>query len=350
MFFNLSDLDASPRMLGWHYAAKEVRAALAAGRMLHLVAETSNRCNLNCSYCYTVSTTGALGDRPTKRRLAGELTLKERLQLIDRAAELGARTYDVVGAGEPFLDTYLIEQIEYAVTRGLQPVIFTNGSRLGHPRHGPELVRRLNELHATVVVKHHGPAEVHDSIVNRRGSAALRDRAIARLIEAGFNAETPTRLGIDNIVFNKTLANIPDCLRWCRTNNAFLVCSSFIPAGRTHKADEHSVSWAELKALYAACRRLDAEEFGLIHSGHMPFIGSGATCTQYLGLYVTILGDIHGCVGKMENYDNLRSTDLARVWHERVKLLQNSFDGGCPPRQAFYKNIGTGADELKCLF
>jgi len=319
-------------MLGWSHSLQTCQETLARGEMLHLLAETTNHCDFDCEYCFTVEETIGNANFHTKP-LPGELNLTERLALIKAAADLGAKTYDIVGAGEPLIDPLCLRQIEYAVSRGLQPVVFTNGSVLGSPRQGRQIAEQLWELGATVVVKHHGPAELHDRIVRRKGAAKLRDRALELLTELGFNSTIPTRLGIDNIVYQATLPWIPGCLRWCRENNLHLVCSSFIPSGRTKKVTAQAASSEELRRLFEECRRIDEEEFDISHSEQMPFIGSGRTCTQYLGLYVTIRGDVYGCVGKTESYGNIRDRTLADIWNERLPLLQSSFDGGCPPRQ-----------------
>lgn len=345
-----SDLDTAPRMLGWNHSRQECQDALDRGEMLHVLAETTNRCDFDCEYCYTVLEKVADGTTFHAAPLTGELVLSERLALIDAAADLGAKCYDIVGAGEPLLDPHCLTQIEHAAGRGMQTVLFTNGSVLGSLKKGREVAERLWELGTTVVVKHHGAAEIHDRIVRRNGAAERRDRALALLMEMGFNAQTPTRLGIDNIVYQATLEGIPDCLRWCRKNNVYLACSSFIPSGRTQKATEQAASWSELERVFADCRRIDAEEFGIQHSGMMPFIGSGSVCTQYLGLYVTILGDVHGCVGKMETYGNVRDQSLQEMWDQRVPLLRSSFTGGCPPRQRFYEASGTDPAAIKRLF
>lgn len=345
------DLDTSPRMLGWNHSRQECQSALDRGEMLHLLAETTNRCDFDCEYCYTVLATVGEDEAFHAAPLAGELSLQERIRLIDAAADLGAKSYDIVGAGEPLLDPFCLVQIEYAARRGLQTILFTNGSVLGSPTKGPVVAQRLWDLGATVVVKHHGHAEIHDRIVRRKGASERRDRALSLLMELGFNASaTPTRLGIDNIIYQSTLAGIPDCLRWCRANNVYLVCSSFIPSGRTQKATEQAASWRELEQVFAECRQIDADEFGIRHSGAMPFVGSGSACTQYLGLYVNILGEVHGCVGKMETYGNVRDRSLSDMWKERLPQLRNSFTGGCPPRRLFYQSAGVGKKKINDLF
>jgi MoaA/NifB/PqqE/SkfB family radical SAM enzyme len=337
----LSDIQntATIRMHGWHHDANFCEQKISSGQMIHLLAETTNVCNQDCEYCYTVQLTL---DKPGFHNsvMPGELTLTERKKLIDQAVELGAVSYDIVGAGEPTIDRLFKQQVEYAASKGMIPIIFTNGSMIGHPKHGFNLAQFLFDVGATVVVKWHSfDQSLHDQIVRRKGAGQLRDTALECLKAFGFNRHSPTRLGIDNIIYRSTIGEIPDCLRMCRQENIFLVCSSFIPSGRTEKGNQGEVVGDELVSLYEQCREIDYEEFGIKHSAAMPFIGYGRTCTQYFGLYVTIQGQVYGCVGQSENYGNIRQRSLSEVWTERLPLLK-AYDGGCPPRAQYYSAGG----------
>src|SRR3989344_8949263 len=99
MLFDINNT-AAIRMRGWHHDGNFCKEHLAQGKLIHLLAETSNVCDQDCEYCYTVLLTL---DRPNfhARLLPGELSLEERKSLIDQAVELGAVSYDIVGAGEP---------------------------------------------------------------------------------------------------------------------------------------------------------------------------------------------------------------------------------------------------------
>jgi MoaA/NifB/PqqE/SkfB family radical SAM enzyme len=316
------------------------------------LAETSNICDFDCEYCYTVLQT--LSTKSSQQRahlkpLPGELSLDQRLELIDQAVELGAATYDIVGAGEPLLDPCFWKQIEYANLKGLVPVVFTNGSRLGDPRFGEKFVQRLWDSGASIVVKWHSADHaLHDSIVRRPGAAKKRDEALRKLCDAGFNKSSPTRLGIDNIMYRRTLAELPHCLRMCRENNMFLLCSTFIPSGRTKKGFEEEASPEEIFSAMESCQRLDTEEFRIRHTMSFPFLGYGRTCTQYIGLYVTIQGDVFGCVGKTSSFGNIASQSIREMWKIKQKELVD-YDGGCPPRKKYYEAKANAPSFLRIL-
>lgn len=336
-------ITAPIRMNGWHHDDVVCKEKLARGEMIHLVAETTNICNHDCEYCYTVEYVLS-NSKYHVRKLPGELKIEERLKLIDQAAELGAVTYDVVGAGEPTIDPHLLTQIEYARDKGMIPVVFTNGYVLNE-----EMIERFWNAKASVVVKWHSKDWAkHDEMVRKTGAGERRDHALKLLMERGFNKTTPTRLAMDNIIYQKTIEEIPNWLRYCRNNNIFMVCSTFIPAGRTQKGNETEADFQDVVRLFQECRKIDKEEFGIEHSDKMPYIGYGQTCTQYMGLYVTIRGDVFGCVGQSESYDTIRNRSLKDIWRERFPLLQK-YNGGCPPRQKFYQNRVT-PEQIKQLF
>src|SRR5262245_24132039 len=69
-------------MKGWDFDRASVAAAVADHRMLNPAMELgSNVCPWNCDFCFTESPSNMEG---WKHRLAGEMSLDERLSLIDQ--------------------------------------------------------------------------------------------------------------------------------------------------------------------------------------------------------------------------------------------------------------------------
>lgn len=179
-----------------------------------------------CPYCFIEEK-----NSPRKIRRADELTIAETIAVIDDFAKAGARTVNIVGAGEPLLDSHCAKVIEVIHQHGLRTMLFINGTRLAN---SAELVQFLLERNASVVLKYSSlsPA-VQDAVVGRRGHTHHRDAALSRLIDFGFNAEDPTRMGLDTIAFVGNQDETPAIHRWCRENNVFPITADYIPIGRT---------------------------------------------------------------------------------------------------------------------
>lgn len=79
----------------------------------------TRRCNLKCGHCY----------RDAGAAAAGELTTREGRALIDEIARAGFRIM-IFSGGEPLLREDLLDLVAHARTRGLRPVLGTNGTLL----------------------------------------------------------------------------------------------------------------------------------------------------------------------------------------------------------------------------
>jgi len=83
----------------------------------------TRRCNLACAHCYLDAATLRDGSD-------GELTTDEAKGLIDEIADISTETMVVLTGGEPMLRRDLTELAAHATSRGLMPVIGTNGMLL----------------------------------------------------------------------------------------------------------------------------------------------------------------------------------------------------------------------------
>jgi MoaA/NifB/PqqE/SkfB family radical SAM enzyme len=115
-------------------------------------------CNLSCRFCDTT-----LRHRPP----INELSPDELLALVDEAADAGARRVTVLGGGEPLLAPGTPPLLRRIKARGLEGVLTTNGTLMGHE------VRRLlvetawDEVHVSL---DGATAEVHDHLRGHRGA------------------------------------------------------------------------------------------------------------------------------------------------------------------------------------
>ena len=130
-----------PIIKGLDMNNERLKDAEGANKMLLIDLETSNKCNLNCQYCFR----DVYG---TKEALERELNLRQRLDLIKQAKELGCETIKVTGAGEPFADLDLWPMIDYANALGMWVLIFTNGSLITK-----EIAEKISNMNVSLIVK-----------------------------------------------------------------------------------------------------------------------------------------------------------------------------------------------------
>src|SRR3990167_2724913 len=109
---------------GTDYSREDVANARAINQLLHLDMDLTGECQLKCFYCDRTP------DRYNKIPNRVELTTEDRKNLIFQAKQLGAKTIEFPGAGEPMIDAGFWEVIEYIHSLGMISVIFTSGYHL----------------------------------------------------------------------------------------------------------------------------------------------------------------------------------------------------------------------------
>lgn len=351
-------IDQQPRnsLTGWLFSADQIRRATANGDMLNPSIDLTNACNLNCAYCYVEEKNSR-----RKARRADELSLQETLELLRDLSSCGAKTINIVGAGEPTIDPHFTRVIDAIADLDMIPVVFTNGILLASRY---SLCGFLYSRNASVVLKYNSisPAK-QDAVAGRKHYSTKRDQALSNLLEVGFASSMPTRLGIDIIVFRGNLCEIPQIHSNCRQQNIFPIAAEFIPTGRTDGGTFHGQSallGLSTEASSLASRLLqpisDEERLGLLAElasidatygiGRPPAFAyfGGAICTQLLGLYIDIGGDIWPCVARKKKIlsgpgftagllGNFRRGDRpSEIWRRNayIRRLREHFTGACP--------------------
>ena len=118
---------------------------------IELVLEVTSRCNLSCRYCYV-------------NGCKAEPSLSEIKKIIDEAADLSIFQFCISG-GECFLRKDIFKILEYAVKKGLDLSIVTNGALLNK-----NVIKFLDDLNLISILQisidsHIG--EVHNSVRGR---------------------------------------------------------------------------------------------------------------------------------------------------------------------------------------
>jgi MoaA/NifB/PqqE/SkfB family radical SAM enzyme len=343
---HLPELDHAPDhgliMKGWDFSQAEVRAALAEGRILNPAIELcSNVCPWSCDFCFTES---ALVGK--KRRLPNELSLAQRVRLLEELADLGARSINIVGAGEPTIDPYFFDLLEAIGRLGMTPLVYTEGSLKLSDR---DFCRRVYDSGATIVLKVNSlwQEEYQNSILvsGNTGSHTPkynyfthRRQALEHLIDLGFNATTPTRLAFDTIICRENADEIEALHRFARDNNIFILLVNYLPSGRSASGHTNSLSRAEQFEMFARLAIIDREDYGIAQRGIFPYAGSQPCLIRGTGLFVKINGNVLACPGETQPVGNILTSPLAEIW-DRLGQVRAEFDGLCPPRERFWKSL-----------
>ena len=340
-------------MRGWGFSREELADAINSGRMLNLTFEgMGNYCPWNCDYCYTERDSG-LDAR--KRRLVTELPLARRLEIIREAADLGVRSMNFIGAGEPTLDPNFWDLVECVAGAGMVPIVFSEASfRLTNR----VFAQRLYDIGATVVIKVNSlwNADYQNALV--AGNQAIRseyfdrrNQAIELCLETGFANETPTRLGFDTIITKDNYAEIPHLHHYARDHNIFVVLKNFLHTGRAKELRSDAVKYTDQVKLWEHLAEIDEHHFGIKHASCFPF-GGGTPCNLCsTGVHMSIKGEVFRCDGEETPLGDLRTESLATIWH-RVRGTDQNIEGLCPPRERAFliESESILAEDLRVLF
>ncbi len=336
---------------GWYFSDEEIDLAISQKLLINPSIDLTNACNLNCTYCYIEDDNVC-----SKKKRPNELLLEERIKLIDDLVQAGAKTINIVGAGEPSLDFHFEEILKYISNKNLDIVLFTNGIEIVRSH---SLLDFLWDNNVSVVLKFNSLSEtIQDTIVGKKGYTNVRDNALELLIKKGFNSCFPTRLGLDIIAFTGILDELAQIHLKCRELNIFPIMSNFIPAGRTKNGEVNSsvltkndstdidtfkllqpLSSSQKAVLMREILKIDSS-FDITQYSRCAYYG-GAKCTQILGLYIDITGNIYPCVAKkmvknkvLQNglLGNFRNGDLpSKIWnsHSYLESIRNQYTGEC---------------------
>ena len=331
-------------MKGWDFSSSDVASAIEAHRMLNPAFElASNVCPWNCEFCFTED------DNPNglKKKLVGEMSLEERLKLIDDAAALGARSINFIGAGEPSIDPHFFTLLERMREKNITPIVYTEGALRFTDR---EFAKRVYDLSATVVLKVNTlKDDVYQNAIvagpaGRKPPRAQnyfkdRNKSLEVLMELGFNDCTPTRLAFDTIICQENVSEITEIHRFARRNNIFVLFVNYLPSGRSAQVMHNATSREKQFQVFEEMAVIDREEFGIEHRACFPYAG-GVPCTiRGLGLYVKIKGEVFDCPGESQPMGNVQNESFAEIW-EKARAITQNFDGGCLPRQLFWDKNG----------
>ena len=304
---------------GWDLTEQEFKTRLPVVDFRAM----TEKCPRNCLHCFT--------DK-NRRTLA----LHEIKRVIDELSEMGTRAINFDGEGEPTVDPWFFEIIEYASVKGVIPIIFTEAATKLRDR---AFVQRIKDTGASVCPKCDSlfNAEYQNWVVGDKTGKYFgqRNEALRLLMEMGFNKVEPdgtTRLGFDMVISSRNSWEVIETLRFCRKNNLWIVFCTFLPAGRSaatgfdRKLEPCDRSKQQLRKLV---RIIDAYEFNFAH----PTWNNFATmpCIERIQIYGD--GRVSPCPGNETIVGTIQDHSI-RELHQMIlekfpKHNPACFDGNC---------------------
>ncbi|MFC1648003.1 radical SAM protein [Nanoarchaeota archaeon] len=342
-----------PRIVeGWDIPKSEYLEAHTNDRLVKLLIELSNVCNLSCSGCFTNRVEEGWNSK-TKKKLSDELHFDTYVSLFEEAAEMGVRSVDIVGSGEPTLDPRFKDILEVITGVGMRAVVFTHGATPTMQKEDWYFDRDISFFLKMWSLDSQRQNEYVGGYSSKYSE--MRTSALYRLVEAGFSegkrvtfdgiAYRTTKLGGDVLVRNTNADEISDVLRFCRETGIMPLIKTYIPEGPTRidqQANREIYSEEELRilkedeispenysGLIEVLARIDREEFGI--PDMKTFYPQGSKCTQSMAtLHVTVTGDIRACVGTHNSYGTYKKGE--NMLFTAVQNRKETVGFGCVPR------------------
>jgi MoaA/NifB/PqqE/SkfB family radical SAM enzyme len=293
------------------------------GGLVYIGVYTSQKCNLECKYCFEDS--GQSGQRET--------TLIEKLDTISQARKLGAEVLLVTGAGEPLVDDNLFPMIEHACKLDMGTLLYTNGLEGKCVKDArpisEESAKFFYEHDVTTIVKLESlNPKTHDYLTSVRGSHAKVMESFERLQSVGYeNLDgNVTRLGAAALYTLPTLEELPELKQWCDKEGIKLCVDVIGVHGRAERHKEIIPTKNQILAIQSRMGR----ESGIAASGECIF-------WKY-GLIIDHEGDARFCT-EIDTNDigNIREhtvEELLKIKNEKYPSRPGEFT--CPLKSAHY--------------
>ncbi|MBI3398278.1 MAG: radical SAM protein [Deltaproteobacteria bacterium] len=303
---------------GLDFTAEEIADCLKREGLLSLELEFSKICNLRCIYCYANA----------GEALPNELTLSDVKNVIDQAAELGAKKIILLGGGEPLMYEGIQSVVEYIHNKGLKQSVFTNGMLLTK-----ELAHFLFDCGVSVIVKHNSNIpEVQDKLAGVKGAFNKIQQGFEYLIEAGY-PHREGQLGIQTVICCQNLKEIHQMWTWARERGIMPYFEIITNQGRAKEHKELKVTNEEIRKVFEELEYIDETRFGHTWSPH-PTIAS-FTCKRHLySCLVNSQGSIQPCTGIDMPVGNVKQEKLKDILKkssviQKLRNIYSNIEGEC---------------------
>jgi Fe-coproporphyrin III synthase len=210
------------------YGGQGSQAKTACARKPVVVWTMSRGCNLHCVHCYTDS---------EDRTYPGEMTVDESKRMIDDLAAFGIPAL-LMSGGEPLRHPHFFALAAYAVSRGLNITISTNGTLID-----AQMAQRIKDIGVRYVgVSFDGLGKVNDQFRGQRGAfdAALAGIRHLRAVDQ--------KMGLRFTITRRNYASMSDIFDFVEREEINRVCFyHLVYSGRGKKISHDDLSHAETR-------------------------------------------------------------------------------------------------------
>lgn len=277
---------------------KEIEKVRRNDRLLTFGLELSKSCNLRCIYCYANA----------GEKAENELTLKETLDAIKQAYNLGARKFGIIGGGETLLYPRLFDVIDFIRKLGASTTIFTNTTLIT-----PKIAQKLFERKVNIVAKCNSlNPKVQDFLTGVKGSFKKIQEGIKNLRKAGYPTKNAT-LVIETVICRQNIKELPKLWCWVRDQGCIPFFERLTLQGRALKFKKAlEVSPKELYELFKKLLKIDQRKYSYTWKLQPPWVGK--VCDRHFyNAFMTSAGYIQPCSGVDIHVGNIRYQKLSEI-------------------------------------
>jgi len=354
-------------VIGWGIPEDELHEKLPDGtyRMVTMDIDFGVKCSLSCPHCFQNN------QLPYKSKK--QLSWEETIKIIDQGKELGLKYVKIIGAGEPFENTKILDLLIELDKRNIHSAIFTKGHVIGSDElvkkyygdrgifTSEELVEVLFKLKTSILLGFNSfDKKIQNTSVGvgqkhqLSNYVELRNRALLLLIKKGYNdfkPNTPTRLSLVVAPFKpENIDCVFDIYKWGNLRNIYVAACPTTSSGKGHnelireERNDFNMYIEKVKNTYIdiykwalSTNAIKKEDF--IKHGVSLYPG-GHPCNQVAGgFYIKLDGTAYICPGndteKFFISNDVLNTPLKDIWinSPNYELAgQNKSNFGCLAR------------------
>jgi len=271
------------------------------------------------------------------------------MRIIDQAKAFGAKTVIICADGEPFLDAQIIPIIEYAHSKNMRTVIFTNGVLLGddrlsmriHGLSGMEVTQILYRHGVSLMVKMDSMNEItYEYITQKKGSYAKFQKALSRIREVGFSNCSPegfTRLSFSTVVMKNNFSELEAMKRFTDKLGAQYICK--LPALIGNAKDN-------LEAMFPLSGYARIREILTGYSDKRETLSLEGGCLAWrFGIIFDVYGEVRycftlGCPAD-ERIGNIREHSVEELLAIKYARMSGEDGSICPAKRAIHATKDT---------